>query len=78
MDNNENLINDNLANEIAKIVEAMLFVSDKPLSIKEIKNVLKDDYPKLDGLEDILKKLQQDYALSDKPYEIKFVADGWT
>jgi segregation and condensation protein B len=64
--------------EVKKIIEAILFVSGKSVSVKELKNLLKDDYTNTENFEEILKELKQDYANSDKPYEIDFIADGWT
>jgi len=64
--------------EVKKILEALLFVSDKPLSLKELKDIIKADVADISNLEDILKELKDEYATINKPYEIKFVADGWT
>lgn len=64
--------------EVKKILEALLFVSDKPLSLKELKDIIKSDVADISNLEDILKELKDEYATLNKPYEIKFVADGWT
>lgn len=64
--------------EVKKILEALLFVSDKPLSLKELKDIIKADVADISNLEDILKELKDEYATLNKPYEIKFVADGWT
>jgi segregation and condensation protein B len=63
---------------LKKIVEAMLFVSDRSLRIEEMEKVLKDDVETEFNLEDLLKELQSDYADSDKPFEIRFIAGGWS
>jgi segregation and condensation protein B len=64
--------------EVKKILETLLFVSDKPLSLKELKDIIKADVADISNLEDILKELKDEYASLNKPYGIKFVADGWT
>lgn len=64
--------------EVKQILEALLFVSEKPLSIKELKDVLKEDYSDIDNIENLLLELQNEYEKIDKPYEIKYIADGWT
>jgi segregation and condensation protein B len=64
--------------EVKKILEALLFVSEKPLSLKELKDIIKTDFPDIINLENVLNELKNDYIKLDKPYEIKFVADGWT
>ena len=64
--------------EVKKILEALLFVSDKPLRLKELKDIIKADVTDISNLEDILKELKDEYVSLNKPYEIKFVADGWT
>ncbi|MDR1103996.1 MAG: SMC-Scp complex subunit ScpB [Endomicrobium sp.] len=64
--------------EVKKILEVLLFVSDKPLSLKELRDIIKADVADISNLEDILKELKDEYVTLNKPYEIKFVADGWT
>ncbi|MDR2436795.1 MAG: SMC-Scp complex subunit ScpB [Endomicrobium sp.] len=64
--------------EVKKILEALLFVSEKPLSLKELKDILKADFADVSKLENILNELNDEYSNLDKPFEIKFVADGWT
>ena len=48
-------------NDIKKVIEALLFVSDKPLLNREIKAVIKNDLPENIKVEDIMKELQQEY-----------------
>ena len=64
--------------DIKKIIEALLFVSDKPLLNREIKAVIKEDLPENVKLEDIMQELQQEYVQLNRAFELKFVADGWT
>jgi segregation and condensation protein B len=65
--------------EIKKIIEALLFVSDRPLLTREIKNILKDNLPENDNIENILVEMQKEYNdFLDRAFELKFVADGWT
>ena len=65
-------------NEIKKIIESLLFVSDRPLLTREIKHIVKEDLPENSNLEDIIKELQLEYQQLNRAYELKFVADGWT
>ncbi|MDR0820425.1 MAG: SMC-Scp complex subunit ScpB [Endomicrobium sp.] len=64
--------------EVRQILEALLFVSERPLSLRELKKLIKADYADTDNIENILNELKEEYADLNKPYEIKFVADGWT
>ena len=64
--------------DIKKIIEALLFVSDKPLLNREIKAVIKEDLPENVKIEDIMNELQQEYVQLNRAFELKFVADGWT
>ncbi|MDR1417728.1 MAG: SMC-Scp complex subunit ScpB [Endomicrobium sp.] len=64
--------------EIKKILEALLFASERPLNFKDFKDILKSDCPDSSVVKDILDQLQEEYTKLDKPYELKFVADGWT
>ena len=65
-------------NEIKKIIESLLFVSDRPLLNREIKAVIKDELSENDKIENILQEMQQEYIQLNRAYELKFVADGWT
>lgn len=64
-------------NEIKKILEAVLFTSDKPLSLKDFRDVLNDVAIDELGIEKLLDELKGEYEVSDKPYEIRFLAQGW-
>lgn len=64
--------------EVSHILEALLFASERPLSLKELKELIKADYSDTDNVENILNDLKEKYAGLNKPYEIKFVAGGWT
>ncbi|MGE4384755.1 MAG: SMC-Scp complex subunit ScpB [Endomicrobiaceae bacterium] len=65
-------------NEIKKIIESLLFVSERPLLNREIKAVIKDELSENDDVEKILQEMQQEYFQLNRSYELKFVADGWT
>ncbi|MCL2485534.1 MAG: SMC-Scp complex subunit ScpB [Endomicrobia bacterium] len=64
--------------EVKQVLEALLFVSERPLSLKELKDIIKEDYPDTANLETLLNELKTEYENMNKPYEIKFVAEGWT
>jgi segregation and condensation protein B len=64
--------------DIKKIIESLLFVSDKPLLNREIKAVIKEELPENVKIEDIMKEIQQEYIQLNRAFELKFVADGWT
>jgi len=64
--------------EIKKVIEALLFVSDKPLLTREIKAIIKEDLSENNNLEEILKQMQEEYNQLNLAFELKFVADGWT
>ena len=64
--------------EVKQVLEALLFVSERPLSVKELKDILKDDYQDAGNIENLLNELKAEYDAVNKPYEIKFVANGWT
>ena len=64
--------------DIKKIIESLLFVSDKPLLNREIKAVIKDELPENIKIEDVMKEIQEEYVQLNRSFELKFVADGWT
>ena len=57
------------------IIEAMLFVSDKPLFVNEIKNVIED----LDAREvkDVISDLAKEYEDTQRAFRIKEIAGGY-
>ncbi|MDR3111855.1 MAG: SMC-Scp complex subunit ScpB [Elusimicrobiota bacterium] len=65
-------------NELKKVIESLLFASDKPLSVKDLKSILTGEFGTTSNLEKVLDELKSEYATLDKPYEIKFIAEGWT
>jgi segregation and condensation protein B len=64
--------------EVRQILEVLLFVSEGPLSLKKLKELIKADYADTGNIENIINELKEKYANLNIPYEIKFVADGWT
>jgi len=61
--------------QIKNIIEAMLFVSDKPLFLHEIRNVLED--PNANQIRDVINELAKDYETFDRPLRIKEIAGGF-
>ena len=57
------------------IIEALLFVSDKPISIDTLKEVLKDVEPT--DIRSITEELNQEYAKSGRSFSIKEIAGGF-
>jgi segregation and condensation protein B len=64
--------------EVKKIIEVLLFVSERPLTFKDFKDILKTDCPNISSINDILNQIQDECVKLNKPYDIKFIADGWT
>jgi segregation and condensation protein B len=61
---------------IKRIVEAVLFASDKPLSLKQVQAVFPEwQQPALLELERALAEIMQDYR--DRPVELKALASGY-
>ncbi len=61
--------------EAKSIIEALLFVSDKPISIDTLKEVLKDVEPT--DVRSITEELNQEYAKSGRSFSIKEIAGGF-
>jgi segregation and condensation protein B len=61
--------------ESRKIIEALLFVSDKPVSIDALKDVLKDIEPT--QVRGIIEELNKEYAASGRSFSIKEIAGGF-
>ncbi len=58
-----------------KIIEALLFVSDKPVSIETLKAVLKDVDPT--EIRAIIEELNGEYSSSGRSFAIKEIAGGF-
>jgi len=61
--------------EAKRIVEALLFVSDKPVSIDTLKDVLKDIEPS--QVRDIITEINGEYAASGRSFSVKEIAGGF-
>jgi len=61
--------------EAKKIIEAILFVSDKPVSIMTLKDVLKDIEPT--EVRACIEELNNEYSSTDRSFSIKEIAGGF-
>ena len=65
---------DNL--EIKKIIEALLFTSDQPISLATFKTVLGEHSKDVD-IKALIGEIEQEYAAQNSPFEVRFIAGGW-
>lgn len=61
--------------EKKRIIEALLFVSDKPVSIDTLKDVLKDAEPP--EIRAIIEDLNREYSSSGRSFSVKEIAGGF-
>ena len=61
--------------EASRIIEALLFVSDKPVSIDTLKDVLKDIEPT--AIRTVIEGLNNEYAASVRSFSVKEIAGGF-
>ncbi|MFC2091471.1 SMC-Scp complex subunit ScpB [Elusimicrobiota bacterium] len=61
--------------ELSNIIECLLFVSSKPVSIKKFAQVLEGSDEK--DIEKTLEELSKEYDVSERPLFIQKVAGGW-
>ncbi len=61
--------------QIKNIIEAMLFVSDKPLFLSEIKNVLES--PDASEIKDVIAELAEEFETQGRALRIKEIAGGY-
>jgi len=62
--------------EVKRIIEALLFITDRPLSAVVIKDTLGESIQGLDA-EQLVKEIEADYVQRNSPMELRFVAGGW-
>ena len=61
--------------EIKRVIEAILFVSEKPLPLEEIKNVVEEKDSNL--VRGIIQELKSEYIQQNRSFDIKEVAGGY-
>ncbi|MCK5076678.1 MAG: SMC-Scp complex subunit ScpB, partial [Calditrichia bacterium] len=59
------------------IIESLLFVSAKPIKIREIINVINEDEITEKAIKAIIDALNSEYEKDSKPFYIKNVANGY-
>lgn len=60
---------------LKRIIEALLFVSQKPLSVDQIVQVLEDQDPKV--VREVIYKLKEEHEKENKSFSIKEIAGGF-
>lgn len=62
--------------DIKRIVEALLFASDKPMTVKHIQDIFPElEQPETEALQQAIDQIVEDYA--QRPIELKKVASGY-
>jgi segregation and condensation protein B len=64
------------SSEIKRIVESLLFITDRPLPLVVIKDTLGDSLCDTD-CEQLVKEIAEEYAQRNSPMELRFIAGGW-
>ena len=62
--------------DIKKVLEAVLFVTEQPLNVKTLSSVFDSEIPK-DQIQLLLEELVQDYKLRGSALEVHEIAGGW-
>lgn len=60
--------------EIVSIVEALIFVSDEPITVKTLAEVLEEDK---ETIEAAVEELKQEYAERESGLQLREIAGGW-
>jgi segregation and condensation protein B len=60
--------------EIVSIVEALVFVSDEPITVKTLSDVLEEDK---ETIEAAVEELKQEYELREGGLQLREIAGGW-
>jgi segregation and condensation protein B len=73
-----NEIKEDQSLEVKQAVEALLFATSSPISLKKIYNIIKDIFDtSLPKIRQSLNSLQQDYLTSKKSFQIDEIAEGY-
>ncbi|MEW6684693.1 MAG: SMC-Scp complex subunit ScpB [Candidatus Edwardsbacteria bacterium] len=62
-------------NEVKRVIEALLFASDLPLSLAKLKNLLGEIDPK--NLKELMLEINQDYEREGHSFEIREIGGGF-
>ncbi len=62
--------------DVKKIVEALLFITEQPITLKQLEGLFDKQVPKQE-LEGIIQTLANEYQLKDSALEVKAIAGGW-
>jgi segregation and condensation protein B len=60
--------------ELIKILEALIFVADEPISAKELANVLEED---AEFVQSAIEELSNEYAMRESGLQLREIAGGW-
>src|SRR5689334_4944935 len=60
--------------EIVSIIEALIFVSDEPITVKTIADVLEEDK---ETIEAAVEELKQEYEEREGGLQLREIAGGW-
>lgn len=63
-------------NDVLKIIEALLFITEQPITPKALEGVFDGQVPK-EELHSILQSISDGYALRGSALEVKEIAGGW-
>jgi segregation and condensation protein B len=62
--------------EIKNIMESLLFFTDQPLAVQQIRDIL-GEYAAECDVEQLLKDIALEYSNRNAPMELRFIAGGW-
>lgn len=60
--------------ELISIVEALIFVADEPISIKNLADVLEEEK---EAIESVIEELKQEYERREGGLQLREIAGGW-
>ncbi|MCB4790565.1 MAG: SMC-Scp complex subunit ScpB [Elusimicrobia bacterium] len=63
-------------NQVRDIIEALIFISDNPVSLSQLKEVLGKEAQGHD-LEQLVRDIGESYNQRKSPVELRFIAGGW-
>jgi segregation and condensation protein B len=65
-------------NVVKRIIEGILFVTDEPISLCKIQNILESTHPlKLEELRQIINELKNEYVQQNRAFRLEEIANGY-
>jgi segregation and condensation protein B len=65
------------AKQVKDIIEVLIFISDNPVSLSQLREALGKEAAEGHDLEQLIRDIGEEYVQRKSPVELRFIAGGW-